>query len=70
MRVSVDIDSCCGCAMCVSICSEIFGLAPDGRAGSKLFNIPSELENECFLAVQFCPSHCIRVSDTRRQRNS
>ncbi|MDG5814831.1 ferredoxin [Chitinispirillales bacterium ANBcel5] len=70
MRVYVDIDSCEGCGMCVSLCEEVFCLAPDGRAGSKMFNVPQDSEGDCFLAVQFCPRHCIRIRDIRKSKGN
>jgi ferredoxin len=66
MRVKIEENLCCGCGMCVSFSPELFGQSPSGKAVTKVFCVPFSLEDECSLAVQFCPRSAIKVVNLKQ----
>jgi ferredoxin len=63
MKVKVDKDLCLGCGICPDICPEVFEMEDDGKAVTKIDEIPPEAENSCRDAAQQCPAEAIKIQD-------
>lgn len=61
LKAYVDKDTCIGCGLCPTICSEIFEMEDDGKAAAKDTEIPDESENEAKDAEASCPVNAIKV---------
>ncbi len=62
MRVSVDLDTCDGNGVCMSICHEVFDVREDGL--HLLQEEPSEeLRQQLIGAEVSCPTQAIEVED-------
>ena len=60
MIPKVDKDTCIGCGLCPSICPEVFEMQDDGKAGTIVDEVPSEVEDNARR-----PRHC----PCKRHRN-
>jgi ferredoxin len=63
LDVSVDRGRCCGYAVCVGLCPEVFDLDDDGLASIVIDAIPVELETAVRHAAASCPEAAITVAD-------
>jgi ferredoxin len=61
MKVSIDRDTCIGCAFCVSLCPELFTLDEGKKATVLLEAVPSEHEACAKEAEEGCPVNAITV---------
>jgi ferredoxin len=62
MKVSVDLDTCDGNGVCMSICHEVFDVREDGL--HLLQEEPSEdLRQQLIGAEVSCPTQAIKVKD-------
>ncbi len=61
LDVSVDRVRCCGYAVCVGLCPEVFDLDDDGLARIVIDFIPLELEASVRHAEASCPEAAIIV---------
>lgn len=59
MKAIVDRDTCIGCGLCPSICSEVFSMDDDGKAVAIDDVVPSEHEDETKDAEASCPVNAI-----------
>ncbi|MGL5086516.1 MAG: ferredoxin [Clostridium sp.] len=60
MDAKVDKDSCIGCALCPSICPEVFEMDDDGKAMAKA-TVPQGKEDEARDAESSCPVNAISI---------
>lgn len=60
MRVDVDQELCISCGACIDISPEVFEWNGDGKARSKVDEVPSELEEQIHEAVEGCPVEAIK----------
>lgn len=63
LDVSVDRGRCCGYAVCVGLCPEVFDLDDDGLARIVIDSIPVELEAAVRHAEASCPEAAITVTN-------
>jgi len=61
MKAYVDKDTCIGCGLCPSICSEVFEMQDDGKAGVIGSKVPSDAEGAAKEAENDCPVNAIAV---------
>ena len=62
MKAHVDKDTCIGCGLCPSICSEVFSLNDDdGKAEAIDGDIAEELQDDAEEAAASCPVEAITV---------
>jgi ferredoxin len=62
-KVSVDKDLCIGCGLCADLCSNVFQLEDDGKAGVKSQEA-AQAELACAKdAASTCPSEAIKVEE-------
>jgi ferredoxin len=61
MKVSIDRDTCIGCAFCVSLCSELFTLDEGGKATVLVEVVPALYEACAKEAQEGCPVSAITV---------
>lgn len=59
MNALVDKDTCIGCGLCASICSEVFEMEDDGKAVAKA--VPSGHEDDVKDAESSCPVNAISI---------
>lgn len=59
MKAIVDKETCIGCGLCPSICSEVFFMDDDGKAEAIDKDVPSEYEDEAKDAESSCPVNAI-----------
>jgi ferredoxin len=64
LEVSVDRVKCCGYAVCVGLCPEVFDLDEDGLAQVLTSDIPAALEDSVHHAAASCPEAAISVTVT------
>jgi ferredoxin len=62
LEVSVDRVKCCGYAVCVGLCPEVFDLDEDGLARALTSDIPADLEDSVRHAAMSCPEAAISVT--------
>ena len=62
MKAKVDQETCIGCGICPSICSEVFSMQPDGKAKAISEDVPSSLEDEVKDAEVSCPVNAIEAN--------
>ncbi|HEX3924742.1 MAG TPA: ferredoxin [Streptosporangiaceae bacterium] len=60
MKVSIDLDKCCGHARCHAVDSELFLLDDGGYALRPEIDIPPGAEGKARRAVTSCPEGAIR----------
>ena len=63
LDVSVDRGRCCGYAVCVGLCPEVFDLDEDGLARIVIDAVPIKLEAAVRHAAASCPEAAIIVKD-------
>lgn len=61
MKAIVDEETCIGCGLCPSICSEVFSMNDDGKAVAIDDLVPSENEDETKDAESSCPVNAISI---------
>jgi len=61
MKVTIDIDGCIGCGLCVSTCPEVFKMNDD-KAVVFVSVVPKAAETNCKKAAEDCPVTVITVS--------
>lgn len=61
MRAFVDKNTCIGCGLCPSICSDIFEMDDDGLAIAKEIDIEDSLIDSAKEAEDSCPVGAITV---------
>lgn len=61
MIPKVDKDTCIGCGLCPSICPEVFEMQDDGKAGTIVDEVPSEVEDSAKEAEISCPVNAIEI---------
>lgn len=61
MKALVDKDTCIGCGLCPSICSEVFSMDDEGKAVAIGDLVPSENEDEAKDAESSCPVNAISI---------
>jgi ferredoxin len=64
LEVFVDRVKCCGYAVCVGLCPDVFDLDEDGLAKVLTREIPVALEDSVHHAVASCPEAAISVTAT------
>ena len=62
MKVSVDLDTCDGNGVCMSICHEVFDVQEDGLHVLQE-EPPEELRQQLIGAEVSCPTQAIMVKD-------
>ncbi|OBG93945.1 ferredoxin [Mycobacterium sp. E3251] len=62
MKVSVDLDTCDGNGVCMSICHEVFDVREDGLHVLQE-DAPDELRQQLIGAQVSCPTQAITVKD-------
>lgn len=61
MKAKVDQETCVGCGICPSICSEVFFMKDDGKAHAISDNVPSSVEDDARDAESSCPVNAIEI---------
>ena len=61
MKASIDRSGCIGCGLCPSICPEVFQMADDGLAETKVDEVPTGVEETAKEAAENCPVSVISV---------
>ena len=61
MKAKVDEDTCVGCGICASMCSEVFFMNSDGKAQTINDDVPDSCEDEAKDAELSCPVNAIEV---------
>jgi ferredoxin len=61
MKVSIDLDKCCGHARCYTVDSELFQLDDSGYALHADIDIPPGAEGKARQAVAECPERAISL---------
>jgi ferredoxin len=63
MRAKVDMYTCMGCGICVSIAPHIFRFEGESYAVAYVRNVPPEEEDAVRKAAQECPEEAVLVSE-------
>lgn len=63
MKTRVVAEKCIGCALCTSICPDVFEMNDEDKAFAKNENVPAGLEDEVKEAAQDCPTEAIEVEE-------
>lgn len=63
MRVTVDVDACCGSGHCVRVVPRVFDQAEDGQVVVLDDTPPSDLAEDVRRAAYVCPARAITVCD-------
>ncbi|NLK00080.1 MAG: ferredoxin [Clostridia bacterium] len=66
MRVYVDPDLCISCGACIDTCPEIFHWDEDGIAEAEVDEVPEELEDLAYEALDSCPTDAI-IEDSEEE---
>lgn len=61
MRGYIDKDTCIGCGLCVSICSDIFKMDDDGKAVAIDEEITDDFMDDAKEAEEQCPVIAIEI---------
>lgn len=61
MKAHVDQDTCIGCELCPSICSEVFSMNDDGKAQAISDDIPEDNYSDAEDARDSCPVSAIDI---------
>ncbi len=60
MKATVDHDLCIGCALCASVCPEVFEMGDDGMA-HVIGEVTPEVEDSAKDAQESCPTEAISI---------
>ncbi len=63
MKTYVDQDTCIGCGLCTSTCSDVYQINENGKAESSVEVVPPDCEQDCRTAANNCPTGAISVSE-------
>lgn len=63
MKAIVNKETCIGCGLCTSVCSECFEMGDDGKAEFVVPEASKEAEDEVKEAAEGCPVAAISVED-------
>ena len=63
MRASVDKDLCIGCALCTSICPDVFSMEDDGKAVAISGDVPNGEDGSATEARDSCPASAIDIEE-------
>lgn len=63
MKAIVDQDACIGCALCVSMCEDIFNMNEDGLSEAINEDFPISLEDSVTEACDACPVEAIHIEE-------
>lgn len=63
MRALVDRAACCGYALCVEICPEVYTLGDDAIVAIQLDPVPLELAGKVRRAIEECPQSALAAED-------
>lgn len=58
MNAKVDKETCMGCGLCESICSDVFRIGDDGLAEAYA-DVPADKESKVTDAIESCPVDAI-----------
>ncbi len=61
MKAHVDKETCIGCGLCPSICSEVFEMDDDGKAVAINPDVPDGCADDAEEAASSCPVEAITV---------
>lgn len=61
MKASVDKETCIGCGLCESICESVFYMDNDGKATTKVTEVPKDSQEQASEAESSCPVDAITV---------
>lgn len=62
MKANVDKDTCIGCGLCPSICSDVFAMDDDdGKAKTIVDTVPEDCTDDAEEAAASCPVEAITV---------
>ncbi|MDQ1498037.1 MAG: ferredoxin [Actinomycetota bacterium] len=64
MHVHVNLEKCCGYALCAEVCPEVFTINNDGFAEAVHSAVPPELEAKAGAGAAACPAKAIVVTDS------
>jgi ferredoxin len=62
MKAAVDKETCIGCSLCASICSDVFEMDDANKAQSIVDEVPSQAEACAREAADTCPVNAITVA--------
>lgn len=63
MKAKVDRDTCIGCALCTSICPEVFEMDDENIAIVIADPIPADVEEQAKDAEDQCPVDAISIEE-------
>ncbi len=63
MRARVDRAACCGYALCVEICPEVYKLGDDAIVDIQLDPVPPHLADKVRQAVDECPQSALTMEE-------
>lgn len=63
MKARVDKDICIGCALCPSVCPEVFEMEDDGLAVAYTNPVPAGVEDSAREACDQCPVEAIFIDE-------
>lgn len=63
MKAKVDRETCIGCELCVTICSEVFEMDEEQIAIVIATPVPSDVEDEAREAEENCPTGAISIEE-------
>lgn len=64
MKVTVNLDRCCGHALCQMACPEVFGGDEAGRVELLMEEVPEALRRSARNAAASCPEVAIHLDET------
>ena len=62
MRVTIDEETCVGCALCSDTCPEVFEMSDD-KARVKVDEVPEDVVETCREAVEDCSVEAIEIEN-------
>jgi len=63
LRAAVDRTACCGYALCVEICPDMYELGDDNVVHIIQATIPDELMERVRRAVELCPQSALSIEE-------
>ncbi len=58
MKAWVNEDTCIGCEVCVSVCSDVFSMNDNGKSVAITGDIPSDLQDDADRSKRCLSSFC------------